>query len=300
MVIHRPDFVVIGAMKSATTTLHEQLARQPGFAMSRLKEPNFFSDDHMYARGWGWYASLFRHGAESCLRGESSTHYTKLPDYPRTVDRMVRHLPRLKMIYLMRHPIDRLVSQYVHEVTVGRINVGIFEAVERHHELVEYSRYAMQLQPFFEAYGPDRVLPVFFPRLVSHPQLELERIGRFLDHAGPLRWDTSLKPQNMGRERLRASPIRQALVQAPVLSALRQRIVPRNWSQSLKEFWRAQIDPPAMPADLTARLREVFDADLAQLGAWLGIALDCETFHETTIGQSYEWAGEVNRTLSTD
>ena len=60
MVIHRPDFIVIGAMKSATTTLHEQLARQPGFAMSRLKEPNFFSDDDMYARGWGWYSSLFR------------------------------------------------------------------------------------------------------------------------------------------------------------------------------------------------------------------------------------------------
>ena len=93
MVIHRPDFIVIGAMKSATTTLHEQLARQPGFFMSRPKEPNFFSDDAMYARGWGWYSSLFRPAREADLRGESSTHYTKLPDYPRTVDRMVRDLP---------------------------------------------------------------------------------------------------------------------------------------------------------------------------------------------------------------
>ena len=53
MVIHRPDFIVIGAMKSATTTLHEQLARQPGFFMSRPKEPNFFSDDENYGRGGG-------------------------------------------------------------------------------------------------------------------------------------------------------------------------------------------------------------------------------------------------------
>ena len=60
MVIHRPDFIVIGAMKSATTTLHEQLARQPRLFMSRPKEPNFFSDDAMYARGWDWYSSLFR------------------------------------------------------------------------------------------------------------------------------------------------------------------------------------------------------------------------------------------------
>ena len=86
----------------------------------------------------------------------------------------------------------------------------------------------MQLQPFLEFYGAERILPVFFPRLISHPQCELERIGRFLCHEGPLVWDTGLEPQNAGRDRLLASPIRQALVQAPVLSSLRQRIVPRN------------------------------------------------------------------------
>ena len=99
----------------------------------------------------------------------------------------------------------------------------------------------------------ENILPVFFPRLVHHPQSELERIGRFLNHDGPLVWDTALKPQNMGKERLRRSPIRQALVQAPVLSTLRQRIVPRNWSESLKEFWRAQIEPPALQPDLIAQ-----------------------------------------------
>ena len=63
---------------------------------------------------------------------------------------------------------------------------------------------------------------------MTHSQAELERIGRFLGHDGPLRWDKALKPQNQGRERLRPSPIREALVQAPVLSTLRQRIVPRQ------------------------------------------------------------------------
>jgi hypothetical protein len=291
MVIHRPDFIVIGAMKSATTTLHEQLARQAGFFMTRPKEPNFFSDDEMYARGWRWYSSLFKGAADTDLRGESSTHYSKLPNHPRTVERMARDLPRLKLIYLMRHPIDRLISQYVHEITDGRINVNVSEAVERHPELVDYSRYTLQLEPFLQAFGPKNVLAVFFPRLVHHSQSELERIGRFLGHDGPLRWDTSLQPQNVGRDRLRPSPIRNALVQAPVLCALRQRIVPRNWSQSVKVLWRARIDPPAMQPDLIARLREVFDADLAQLGSWLGITLDCETFHDTTIERAYDWTG---------
>ena len=76
MVIHRPDFIVVGAMKSATTTLHEQLARQPGVFMSRPKEPNFFSDDAIYARGWGWYSSLFRaaSAADASRRVEHALH----------------------------------------------------------------------------------------------------------------------------------------------------------------------------------------------------------------------------------
>jgi hypothetical protein len=80
------------------------------------------------------------------------------------------------------------------------------------------------------------------------------------------------------------------LVQAPVLSSLRQRIVPRHWSQSLKGLWRAQIEPPSMQPDLIARLRDIFDADLAQLGSWLAISLDCENFHATTIGRAHDWA----------
>ncbi len=295
MVIHRPDFAVIGAMKSATTTLHEQLARQRGLFMSRPKEPNYFSDDEIYARGWRWYSSIFRAAKPGDLRGESSTHYTKLPTYPRTVERMVRDLPRLKLMYLMRHPIDRLISQYVHEITCGRIRVAISDAIYRHPELIDYSRFTMQLRPFLEAYGPESVLPVFFQRLVHHSQDELERIGRFLGHRGPLVWDKAMKPQNASKDRLCFSPIRNALVGAPVLAGLRQRIVPRQWSQSLKGFWRAQVDPPRLAPALAGYLREIFDADLAELGSWLGITIDCESFYEVTTGQSRDWEPPTDR-----
>jgi hypothetical protein len=289
MVIHRPDFIVIGAMKSATTTLHEQLAHQPGLFMSRPKEPNYFSDDAVYARGWQWYSSLFRSANPGDVRGESSTHYAKLPTYPQTVDRLVRDLPVLKLIYLMRHPIDRLISHYVHEITCGRIRVTLSQAIYRHSELIDYSRYAMQLRPFLEAYGVRNVLPVFFPRIVNHSQQELERIGRFLGHQNPLVWDAAMQPQNAGKDRLRFSPIREALVQAPVLAGLRQRILPRQLSQSLKGLWRASIDPPRLPYAQAAYLREIFDADLAELGSWLGITIDCENFHDVTTDRAHDW-----------
>jgi len=284
-----PDFIVIGAMKSATTTLHEQLARQCGVFMSRPKEPNFFSDDENYAKGFGWYASFFAGAGEDLLLGESSTHYTKLPTYPHTVERMVGALSRVKLIYVMRHPIDRLTSQYLHEVTVGRISVGLEEAIERHPELVDYGRYSMQLEPYLRVYGPQSVLPLFFDRLVQRPAQELQRLGRFLGLQEPLRWDHALKPQNVGRERMRSSPLRDALVRAPVLSTLRRTLIPRHWTEGLKSLWKIRRDPPPVPSGLSDRLRELFDRDLARLGSWLGVSLDCDSFHEVAGTHPPSW-----------
>src|SRR6185295_6140807 len=121
----RPDFVVIGAMKCGTSTLHVQLAAQPGFFMSEPKEPNFFSDDAEFARGEGWYRGLFAGAGEGDLRGESSTHYTKLPTHPRTVERLASELGRdLRFVYVVRHPVDRLVSHYVHAWTENEVRAS--------------------------------------------------------------------------------------------------------------------------------------------------------------------------------
>jgi hypothetical protein len=290
-----PDFIIIGAMKCATTTLHEQLARQPCLFMSRPKEPNFFSDDPVYARGLDWYSDLFACAEEGALCGESSTHYTKLPTYPDTVSRLASALPDIKLIYVMRHPIDRLVSHYVHGVTTGEIAVGIHEAVSAHRELIDYGRYAMQLEPFVRTFGPERILPVFFRRLVRFPQDEIDRIGRFLGAPERLRWDDSLRPQNVGSERLRRSTLREILVQVPVLSTLRKRVVPKPVTESIKALWRTRTEPPRPSPELIRRLRAVFDDDLDQLGSWLGTRLDCDRFVDATGTQALEWAPAAYR-----
>ncbi|MGE3819574.1 MAG: sulfotransferase [Isosphaeraceae bacterium] len=286
-----PDFITIGAMKCATTTLHEQLARQPGVVMSRPKEPNFFSDDDVYARGMGWYTGLFAAAGPEDLCGESSTHYTKLPTYPKSVERMVAALPSVKLIYVMRHPIDRLFSQFVHERTVGRVSpeLSVGEAIEACPELVAYGRYAEQLAPYLETYGRERVLPVFFGRLARFPQEEFSRIGAFLGRPDQFVWDASMEPQNVGDKRLRLGRVRHALVHSRVLSPIRQRLVSRSWSERLKRAWRTDVERPELTSDLESRLRQIYDEDLARLGAWLGVSLDCESFDRVTGSEPREW-----------
>lgn len=289
----KPDFIIIGAMKCATSTLHEQLAQQPGIFMSELKEPNFFSDDDQYSQGLDWYWSHFQDAQITDLCGESSTHYTKLPTYPETISRLQQTLPEAKFIYVMRHPINRLVSQYIHEWSQRVISVDINEAIALHPELVDYSRYTMQLLPYFEAFGAERVLPVFFERMFSHPQAELERICKFIGYPEPPTWYTDLNAQNVSSERLIKSAWRDALVEAPGLKQIRRWFVPKQVRTWVRELWTMK-KRPELTSDHIIHLQTVFNEDLATLGAWLCTDLSCESFKERVTQQSLDWVNVPN------
>jgi len=288
--MNRPDFIIIGAMKCATSTLHDQLAAQPGVFMSSPKEPNFFSDDEVYRRGIDWYSSLFDDAPPHAIKGESSTHYTKRPTHPKTVERLIDFAPGVKTIYLMRHPIDRLVSQYMHEWTQNVVRDPIDEALRTFPPLIEYSRYAMQLKPYLEAFGPERVLPVFLNRLRARPQAEFERIARFIGFDRRPVWRDDRAPQNVSEQRVRKSPWRDRLIYAPGVSQLRRRLVPRAARERIKSFWRMK-DRPELSQASRRRLVEIFDEDLAELGQWLGLPLSCEAFDELADQSQLPWRG---------
>lgn len=289
-----PDFIIVGAMKCATSTLHEQLARQPGVYMSTPKEPNFFSDDEEWAQGIDRYCRLFARATDGDLCGESSTHYTKLPTYPQTVDRMRMHLPgTLRLIYVIRDPVERLVSQYIHEWTQRVVHGSIDEALRTNPEMIEYSRYTMQLRPFIETWGHANILPLFFERLTSHPQATLERVCSFIGLQGRPRWDHALGEQNVSRERMRASPWRDALSRFPGMTTFRRTLVPRSWRDRIKSAWMMKDRPRLSKASLE-RLRCVFDEDLALLGRWLEIdGLSCDTFASIAQAGHPEWRTAV-------
>ncbi|NET34048.1 MAG: sulfotransferase domain-containing protein [Cyanothece sp. SIO1E1] len=283
-----PDFLIIGAMKCATSTLHEQLALQPGIFMTELKEPNFFSNDEAYTQGLEWYLSHFKPAHSQALCGESSTHYTKFPTYPHTVERICQHFPDIKLIYVMRHPLDRLVSQYIHEWTQKVISVNINQAVGQYPELVDYSLYSMQLQPYFNTFGQERVLPVFFERLLSQPQAELERVCRFIGYTAAPTWRTNLDAQNVSSERMRQSPLRDFLVEAPILKEIRQNFVPKEFRTWVRSLWTLK-QKPELDSQNQATLQAIFDKDLASLGAWLGLELSCQNFKTVVKANPRDW-----------
>jgi len=282
-----PDFMIIGAMKCATSSLYEQLALQPGIRLSSPKEPNFFSNDEIFEHGIDWYKSLFGMPERMHLTGEASTHYTKLPTYRNTVERIHRYVPDTKLIYVMRHPVDRLVSQYMHEWSQNKIRCGISDALLQYPELIDYSRYHYQLLPYFNYFEQDKILPVFFERMLSFPQLELERVCAFIGYQGMPTWH-EIAPQNVSKERVRRFAGYELLVENQAMQWLRRVFIPQSFRNAVKSSLSMRQRPELNAEDIKM-LERVFDEDLAMLGEKLDTHLSCKNFKEIVKSDVLDW-----------
>jgi hypothetical protein len=158
-----PNLVVIGGMKCGTTSLHHYLGLHPDIAMSRPKELNFFfgaaegaHDDARtdWAQGnWrcgpSWYAGYFDPAAP--VRGETSPGYTS-PSHPEVAARMAALIPDARLVYAVRDPVDRAISQYWHHRRDGTETREPEEALlDPGSQYVARGRYAERLAPFLHA-----------------------------------------------------------------------------------------------------------------------------------------------------
>lgn len=216
-----PTFVVIGASKSGTTSLARYLSTHPDVFMCHPKEPDFFHPDRGWKRGLAWYESLFEGGRRCVARGEASTCYTWAPHVDGVPRRMSEVVPDARLVYLVRDPIERIRSMYLHRLDRGLERASFREAIRRDPLYVDSSRYAFQLERFLEWFPRDRILIASSERLRDDREATIRRVLAFVgvDPDVPLRGvedelqTRASKRRSMGprvlesaRVRLRASP----------------------------------------------------------------------------------------------
>jgi hypothetical protein len=179
-----PDFLVIGAMKAGTTSLYHYLAAHPQVFMPKVKELDFFTEELSWSRGWDWYRRQFS-GASAGTKavGEASTSYTKYPRYQGAADRIARHLPNARLIYVVRDPFERIRSHYQHNVAIGQEERPIDEAVARNHVYLDYSRYATQIERYLEYFDRSQCLLVTSEDLRSRREETMRTVFMFLEVA---------------------------------------------------------------------------------------------------------------------
>lgn len=265
-----PTFLVIGAMKCATTSLHGYLAQHPHVFMSGPKELNFFSDEARFERGVAWYASQFPDNRP--IRGETSPNYTKRHLFPDTANRIARLLPDASLIYIVRHPVARFLSNYVHAVARGRETRSLNEllrAADRNYSvLFDTGRYMFQLEAYLEHFPPARI------RVLRMEDLETRHCAVVQEALTFLGADPSLHPHSDTGVRLHESASKRK---------------PRRWTRLLAASGRpgnallrrlpaaltsSPIGHPRLSLDQRRQLMDNYAEDIHRLERFAGRSME--------------------------
>ena len=174
-----PNTFMIGAMKSATTSLCDILSRHSEVYISCPKEPDFFSRDEVYAKGLPWYASLFEAAGGCRVIVEGSTSYTKQWQYPHAATRLASHVSQAKLIYMARHPMQRIESHWAHEVLKGRTNKKFEEFVRSHPEAIDICCYWKQINRYRDYFPEEQICVLFFEDFCESAQQVVDQCCDF-------------------------------------------------------------------------------------------------------------------------
>ncbi len=180
------------------------------------KEPSYFAPDvgseEDATHDHDWYEALFDDAGDAIARGESSTSYTKAPKRTGAAPKIAALIPDVRLVYVVRNPIDRIASMYRHRGWRGVEDLHpISRAVRENPDYLDTSRYAYQLAPYLETFPRDQLLVVSSERLRNDRKATLREIFSFIGV------DAGRMPQNIDEEVYRSAdrlPLRPSAARA--------------------------------------------------------------------------------------
>jgi Sulfotransferase domain len=284
----RPTFLIIGAMKGGTTSLHSYLGEHPQVQMAAIKETNFFAgpppDGEPYPPGAERieqlrdYEALFDPSIE--VRGEASPTYTTYPRRKGVPERIKDLVANAKIVYIVRDPVDRVASHYHHRLSVDGETRPLREALgdfsDPYCPLTCPGLYAAQLERYLPHFPQDDILVVDQADLLGQRRATLREIFAFLavdESFDSPRFDDEM---NTGKE------LRTHSSAVVALRRTRTKVAPLWWKlpEGLRRSVRSSVQrvagkplqAPTMDDDLRAGLREFYAEDAGRLRGLTGKA----------------------------
>lgn len=266
-----PTFLVIGSAKCGTTSLHRYLDQHPEIGMTAEKEVSFFVAERTWSRGPDWYRAWF--SPEDPVRGDASPAYTVAPCFGGVPKRIHTLVPNVKLVYLVRDPIDRTVALYQHKRWAGIETRPFTEAIrEPGNRYIEGSRYYAQIERYLPYFDPDAILVVNQTDLRNRRRKTLRRVFAFVG-ADPEVWDARFRlvHHRTGQKR-RLTPLGERLTQAAAFRHLRHLPNDVRWHAERLLTWPVSraISAPSVPPKLRTELEDFFRDDVARLRAFTG------------------------------
>ena len=268
-----PTFVVIGAMKAGTVSLRHYLDEHPDVFLGRggtFGEPNFFTAEYNWPRGRGWYESLFDGAGRAAAIGECSPSYTMAHVYRGVPERMAQVVPHARLVYVVRDPIARMQSMYMHQVSAGRERRRA-EVALLDDRYLGPSRYGFQLAAFLDHFDRNQVLVIASEALRDRPR---EALSAVFDHLGvdPAGVDLDVRHRD---HRSIDKPVPrlhdlQWLPRRQVKLHPRWRPDQRTGLARLLTTRRARAEDSAIPSELRGRIAECLAPDLRRFEQLVG------------------------------
>lgn len=267
----KPKFIIGGIMKSGTTFLTSLLINHPEIhIIKRDMSYAYFDDDRVFKNGEKWYKSLFKETEDldsKIVVGQTSADCAFNPE---SVKRIMDFNPNTKLIFVLRHPVDRTYSLYWHQYGMGREFRRFEQAIKKEPELIkksyynfknysylERSRYKNQFDKILQLVPKENLLLLDFESLVKEPK---DSINLVLDFLGISRvkniedLNYSKLPRNPA-----LIPTSHFVVQ---VSAALQRMGLVSVGRRLVNLFREEVRPPKMNTVIRARLTKELDGDI--------------------------------------
>jgi hypothetical protein len=302
-----PDFFVVGAARASTTSLNRYLSQHPDIYIPPAKEMHFFAAEYFPCSGPGddWmnklvvrdeaqYAQFFDKVAGEKAVGETSAFYLCLPG---TAERIAQAVPNARIIMILREPVARTYSAYMHLVREGRETLSFEEGLQREAErkqqgyepmwwYKELSLYAAQVQRYLEVFGPERVKVLLYEEFYAHPEQGLREIFAFLGVKQDVPIDASLRYNPAGE-------VKSRRLYTALINFIRY---PNPLQKSLKSMLPLQlrrvlatkavgmlVRPVPMDTQIDAQLKPYFKKDVAKLEEVLQRDLRCWGYQEPKV-----------------
>lgn len=255
-----PDFVLVGTMKSGTTSLFRWLGEQPGCVLPDVKEPGFFGGPD---RDLDHYTAHFDPLPRDARTGEASVIYTAPDRAPAAAAHWAATASGARLLCVLRHPIERLRSHHAHEVQRGRERAGLTSAATIDSVYARSSRYHACLTPWLDVARPDQLLVVRFEDLFGDDDAAWTQV---LEHVGLPIAPRPGTAHNRSDSKDRFSPVMRRLWDRGV------RRPPTGTPAVVRRLAKRVLLRPAMPTGgpVSAAVERAVWGDVEQLEERLG------------------------------
>lgn len=176
------DFMVIGAAKCGTTSLAYELSQHPKINFSKIKEPHFFSRIIDWKKNIQEYHTLFDE-EEGKIYGEASPYYTLHPEFIDTSKRIFEYNPEIKLIYIIRNPIERIYSNYKFQHAFNLLKYPLKDMEKEILEnpiYINRSKYYMQIEQYLKYFPKEQLLICHLEEYIENRPKVLNSIYSFL------------------------------------------------------------------------------------------------------------------------